>query len=97
LRKEEWWAFPDSNWGPADYEYLAQLVLGVVRGRSVRGFEVAGVGLKPTEPWPNFLGSEGRFNCSFGYAPYGKVYVERRTKTELVRGKELISSVRFVL
>jgi len=38
LRKEEWWAFPDSNWGPADYESSVQLVLGVVSGRNVRCF-----------------------------------------------------------
>jgi len=23
--KEKWWAFPDLIWGPAEYEYSAQL------------------------------------------------------------------------
>jgi len=36
--KNKWWALPDSNWGPADYEYSAQLVLGVLSRRIVRVF-----------------------------------------------------------
>ena len=69
--------------GPADYEYSALLVLGVVTIRILRRF--LGFWRLLTEPWPNLLVSEVRFSRPFGYELYGEVYTELRTKTELVR------------
>jgi len=45
------------------------------------------VGPKLTEPWPNLLASKVGCDRSFGYEPHGKLYTERRTKTELGGGR----------